>query len=227
MAAKRDSVGICFVGKRDFGDFIRGYLPPAPGDFVCLETGAVLGRHRGVAQYTPGQRARLGGSPSKRYVVSKDVATGTIVLCEGGDHPALRRLSLRAGPALWVAGAAPDALLRGAELRCAARVRYQQPLERCTVRLSEESSPAAPMLDVAFDQPLRHVAEQQALVLYDGEVCLGAATIVSRGPSAYDVAHPNPVKQQHQRQQQHADEQQPPPRGGRVHRLGTTGSVEV
>ena len=67
----------------------------------------------------------------------------------------------------------------------------------------------------------------QALVLYDGEVCLGAATIVSRGPSAYDVAHPNPVKQQHQRQQQHADEQQPPPRGGRVHRLGTTGSVEV
>ena len=74
---------------------------------------------------------------------------------------------------------------------------------------------------------LRHVAEQQALVLYDGEVCLGAATIVARGPSVYDVAHPTPVKQQHQRQQQHADEQQPPPRGGRVHRLGTTGSVEV
>ena len=69
MAAKRDSVGICFVGKRDFGDFIRAYLPHAPGDFVCLESGAVLGRHRGVAQYTPGQRARLGGSPSKRYVV--------------------------------------------------------------------------------------------------------------------------------------------------------------
>ena len=74
---------------------------------------------------------------------------------------------------------------------------------------------------------LRHVAEQQALVLYDGEVCLGAAAIVSRGPSAYDVAYPNPVKQRHQRQQQHADEQQPPPRGGLVHRLGTTGSVEV
>ena len=73
------------------------------------------------------------------------------------------------------------------------------------------------------------MAEQQALVLYDGEVCLGAATIVSRGPSAYDVAHPNPAKQQQQRQQQHADEQQPqpPPRGGLVHRLGTTGSMEV
>ena len=88
VAAKRDSVGICFVGKRDFGDFIRGYLPQVPGDFVCVETGAVLGRHRGVTQYTPGQRARLSGSPNKRYVVSKDVATGTIVLCEGADHPA-------------------------------------------------------------------------------------------------------------------------------------------
>ena len=198
VAAKRDSVGICFVGKRDFGDFIGGYLPQAPGDFVCVETGAVLGRHRGVTQYTPGQRARLGGSPSKRYVVSKDVGTGTIVLCEGGGHPALRRRTLRAGPPLWVAGVAPEALLRGGELRCAARVRYQQPLAHCTVRSSEASSP---MLDVTFDEPLRHVAEQQALVLYDGEVCFGAATIVSRGPSAY-------AEQQHQEQlQKHAEQQ--------------------
>ena len=41
------------------------------------------------------------------------------------------------------------------------------------------------MLDVVFDEPARHVAEQQALVLYQGDVCLGAATIVARGPSAY------------------------------------------
>ena len=93
-------------------------------------------------------------------------------------------------------------------------MRYQQPLERCTVRLGDERSPASPTLDVAFDEPLRHVAEQQALVLYDGEVCLGAATIVSRGPSAYDA------------EQQEADEQQPQATslgGG----LGTSGSVEV
>ena len=105
------------------------------------------------------------------------------------------------------------------------QVRYQQPLERCTVRLGDERSPASPTLDVAFDEPLRHVAEQQALVLYDGEVCLGAATIVSRGPSAYDVAVAYP-SQQHQRPQQHADEQQPQATslGGAV---GTKGSVEV
>ena len=42
------------------------------------------------------------------------------------------------------------------------------------------------MLDVTFDEPLRHVAEQQALVLYDGEVCLGTADIVARGPSLHD-----------------------------------------
>ena len=65
----------------------------------------------------------------------------------------------------------------------------------------------------------------QALVLYDGEVCLGAATIVSRGPSAYDVAVAYP-SQQHQRQQQRPDEQQPQGTslgGG----LGPTGSVQV
>ena len=100
-------------------------------------------------------------------------------------------------------------------------MRYQQPLQRCTVRLGDERSPASPTLDVAFDEPLRHVAEQQALVLYDGEVCLGAATIVSRGPSAYDVAYPNPVsKQQHQRLHVRGSATASAGRTG-AHRLGT------
>ena len=87
VAAKRDSVGICFVGKRSFRDFIGGYLQQAPGDFVCVESGAVLGQHRGVAQYTPGQRARLGGSPHKRYVVS--TAHSTWHMARGTRHTAL------------------------------------------------------------------------------------------------------------------------------------------
>ena len=130
------------------------------------------------------------------------VASNTIVLCEGADHPALRRRALCAAPPLWVAGAQPAPLrLEGGELRCAARVRYQQPLARCAVRLHSAAAEgdagaaagggdgAGQTLHVTFEEPLLHVAEQQALVLYAGEVCLGAANIVARGPSAYEEQH--------------------------------------
>lgn len=61
-ALKKDSTGICFVGKRKFRDFIRGYLPDqARGPMVCIESGRVLGRHEGLLMYTHGQRARVGG----------------------------------------------------------------------------------------------------------------------------------------------------------------------
>ena len=233
VAGKRDSTGICFVGRRNFGDFIDGYIEQSPGDFVCVERGEVLGRHRGLACYTPGQRARLGGRAQPLYIVRKEPATNSIVVCEGADHPALLCRELRAGPPThWVAGEAPAALQGGAEggvLRCEARVRYQQPLVRCEVRAADTSAAshghgrvgrgggaggeatddavgaASVELLAKFAQPMPHVAEGQAFVLYDGEVCLGTADIVARGPSLYDERQMQMQQarqnQQHQRQQ--------------------------
>jgi len=80
-ALKKDSTGICFVGKRKFRDFIRGYLPDqARGPLVCVESGRVLGRHEGLLMYTHGQRARVGGLGGRWYIADKDPATNTLLV---------------------------------------------------------------------------------------------------------------------------------------------------
>ncbi|KAL1520028.1 hypothetical protein AB1Y20_023506 [Prymnesium parvum] len=181
VASKKDSVGICFVGKRRFGRFIAEYLECTSGPFVCVETGMTVGTHRGHPLYTPGAKARIGGlaeqeDRKKWYVVAKSAQENTVYVCLGADHRALKTSALLTDTPSWVAGDAPDALRLANEsvLRCQARVRYQQPLNACEVRLSEDR------LDVAFEQPIDYVAEQQVLAMYDGEVCLGGATISQR-----------------------------------------------
>ena len=164
------------MGRRQFGDFIDNYLPQSEGTFLCVESGTRLGTHRGMARYTPGQRARIGGRSGRMYVAAKDVQTNSILLCQGPAHPALRCAELRAAPPHWVAGEPPAVLREGGVLRCDASVRYQQSFTKCTVSTAD----AEGGLRVVFDEAVRHAAEQQALVLYDGEVCLGAASILSR-----------------------------------------------
>jgi tRNA (5-methylaminomethyl-2-thiouridylate)-methyltransferase len=89
-ARKRESMGICFVGKRrSFGDFLSEYVPEgyAAGNLVSVEDGAVLGTHRGAFLYTPGQGARLGGAPGKWFVAGK--RGRDVLLALGTHHPAL------------------------------------------------------------------------------------------------------------------------------------------
>ena len=118
VAAKRDSAGICFVGRRNFASFLANYVPAQPsGPFVCVDRGAAVGEHRGQAFYTPGQRARIGGQPRPWYVVAKDAETNTVFVCEGAAHPALLTQALLAAPVHWVAVAPPPALSGGGELR--------------------------------------------------------------------------------------------------------------
>lgn len=64
-AKKRESMGICFVGKRSFGDFLDEYLVQTFGDFVSVVDGTVLGKHKGLARYTIGQKARISGESEK------------------------------------------------------------------------------------------------------------------------------------------------------------------
>ena len=75
VARKPESMGICFVGKRDFKDFLDQYVAPAAGEFVDIDTGKVVGSHQGAHKYTLGQRIRQPGMPERHYVVSKDLDT--------------------------------------------------------------------------------------------------------------------------------------------------------
>ncbi len=170
-ADKKDSTGICFIGKRDFKQFISQYIAYTPGDFVDLE-GHVVGKHDGVAYYTIGQRKGLGigGAGEAWFVVSKDVEHNRVILAQGSDHPALYRDTLTADEASWVAGHPPAPI--GTPYNCTAKVRYRQPDVTCTV-----TSGNGGHLEVQFHQPVKAITAKQSVVFYQGDICLGGAII--------------------------------------------------
>ncbi len=173
-ARKKDSTGICFIGERRFRDFLAHYLPNQPGEIVTTH-GEVLGTHQGAWYYTIGQREGLGIGGQAKYgaapwfVAAKDVAQNQLIVVQGHDHPRLFRRSLVAHPMHWIAGSPP-----ADTFQCLARCRHRQPLQACTVTLSQEDITTA---EVAFDQPQRAVTPGQAVVFYTGQICLGGGTI--------------------------------------------------
>jgi tRNA-specific 2-thiouridylase len=177
-AEKKDSQGICFLGKFSLDDFLRQYIPERRGALVT-PAGEKIGEHSGAEFYTIGQRhigAHVGfpktGAARERkplYVASKDTATNTVVVAEGGDNPALYRKELELAQLNFISGVAP---LADAPVR--ARVRYRQPLSEAT--LSELKNG---IYRLTFATPQKFVAEGQSAVFYgaDGEM-LGGGVIV-------------------------------------------------
>lgn len=166
-AEKKDSTGICFIGKRDFKPFLHRYLPYQKGEFQTLD-GKVVGQHDGIAYYTIGQRKGLGiGGPGDAwFVVKKDVQKNIVYIEQGEDHPALYASELMATEASWV-GTPPTA-----PFRCKAKVRYRQPDQGCTITQIDGGR-----LHVLFDTPQRAITPRQAIVFYEGAICLGGALI--------------------------------------------------
>lgn len=171
-AAKKDSTGICFIGERDFREFLGRYLPARPGP-IHTPAGEAVGEHPGVFHFTLGQRGGLeiGGRRGFRaepwYVVGKDVRSNILYVDQGHDSAWLQSTTLRSEPAHWVAGAPP-----GARFTCTAQTRYRQRDQACEVRVDDDGS-----LQVRFDRPQRAVTPGQSVVLYDAEECLGGAVI--------------------------------------------------
>jgi tRNA-specific 2-thiouridylase len=169
--AKKDSTGICFVGERDFREFLSRYLPMRNGDIRSVD-GQRVGEHAGVFFYTLGQREGLNiggvrGRPAAPwFVVGKDVANNVLLVDQGHDSPYLHSTCLRGGEASWTAGTAP-----AAEFTCTAKTRYRQRDEACRVRVSGNT------VEVEFDAPQRAVTPGQSIVFYLGEECLGGAVI--------------------------------------------------
>ncbi len=165
-AEKYESQDICFIPDGDYGGFLERFTgrPHTPGDFLDGE-GRVLGRHRGAACYTLGQRKGLGVSAESRlYVTAKDMEKNTVTL---GQNRELFGDSLTAGR-LTLMGQIP-----AEGLRLKAKVRYRQTEQPCTVFLREKDR-----LEVRFDEPQRAITPGQALVLYDGDTVFGGGTIL-------------------------------------------------
>lgn len=171
-AKKKDSTGVCFIGERNFKEFLSQYLPAQPGEMRTLD-GTLKGRHEGLMYYTLGQRQGLGiggsGTGEPWFVVDKDLDKNVLYVAQGDDSH-LYSTALSATDVNWIAGGTPPA-----ELRCTAKFRYRQPDQGVTVRFH----PTDGTCEVIFDVPQRAVTPGQAVVFYDGEVCLGGATIDS------------------------------------------------
>ena len=169
--AKKDSTGICFVGERDFRDFLGRYLPMQAGEIRSVD-GLRVGEHAGVFFYTLGQREGLniggvrGREPAPWFVVGKDVQRNVLVVDQGHDSPYLHSTRLLASQPSWIAGATP-----GTEFACSAKTRYRQRDEACRVRVIEGG------IEVVFDAPQRAVTPGQSVVFYRDDECLGGAVI--------------------------------------------------
>jgi tRNA-specific 2-thiouridylase len=169
-AKKKDSTGICFIGERDFKEFLSHYLPAQPGEMRTLD-GEYKGRHDGLMYYTLGQRYGLGiggsGTGEPWFVVGKDLENNILYVAQGHDHPALYSDYLIATGVHWISGEAPKD-----SFRCTAKFRYRQPDQEVVVHPREDGT-----ILVEFARPQRAVTPGQSVVLYDGEVCLGGGII--------------------------------------------------
>ncbi len=175
-ASKKDSTGICFIGERPFREFLNRYLPTKPGPMMTPE-GKYLGEHLGLSFYTLGQRKGLGiggvsgaqnadGTADAWYVAKKDMASNTLYVVQGHDHPWLLNKTLNAEDASWIAGIPP------AIGKYAAKTRYRQADSACELVSLDNTGFALGFADAQWA-----VTPGQSAVLYDGDVCLGGGVI--------------------------------------------------
>lgn len=177
VSEKKDSTGICFIGKQKFDEFITQYLKAIPGNIID-ENGKVLGKHKGLVCYTLGQRKGIGLGGVKEtelannihrpwYVAKKDMTNNTLTIVQDSNHPLLMSKNVEASHMHWVLETPPKV---GDKLM--AQVRYRQKKQSCTVTEVNNDK-----VIVKFDDAQRAVTLGQSLVLYDGSYCLGGGFI--------------------------------------------------
>jgi len=167
-AKKKDSTGICFIGERNFKDFLGEYLPAQPGVMKTM-TGVKMGNHDGLMYYTIGQRHGLGigGEGEPWFVVGKELKTNVLLVEQGFHHDALYSDSLTATDISFT-----TAKEMPKKFNCTAKFRYRQPDTKVSVELREDGTAF-----VEFESPVRAITPGQAVVFYNEDECLGGGTI--------------------------------------------------
>ena len=199
-AKRKDSQGICFVGKVDLPVFLQQKLKAAKGniheikpewpkfnrniaddDLVALSEpwrytvrdGKKIGEHKGAHFYTIGQRKGLGigGRKESLFIIGTDVGQNVIYVGEGDSHPGLYRKALKIRPEEIHWVNPTRALQVGESARFSVRIRYRQPLQQATLFIREEGA------YILFDEPQRGIAAGQFAAWYDGEELVGSGVI--------------------------------------------------
>ena len=166
---KKDSTGICFIGERNFKEFLQNYLPSKDGEIVDIETLDVVGNHIGVLYYTIGQRKGLGigGNKGPWFVVGKDVEKNILYVANGDESNWLHTTSCIVSGVNWLRPEKPNE-----EYCCTAKFRYRQKDNDVIIRFIDETT-----VLVSYPQSVSSVTCGQEAVFYDGEECLGGGVI--------------------------------------------------
>lgn len=197
-AEKKDSQGLCFIGKVSLPDFLQQQLQPKTGDIIEIPEdfyegkepaqtliaqsqkttyqtgdGKIVGTHQGAHFFTIGQRKGLavGGTPEPLFVIDTDVTENIVYVGQGKDHSGLLRQALKVSleEVHWIRE--DLSLVEGAEMKVMARIRYRQPLQKATLVLQ------ADWLYVRFDKLQSAITSGQFVAWYQDEELLGSGVI--------------------------------------------------
>lgn len=165
-AHKKDSTGICFIGERNFKNFLNNYLPNIPGTIVNIETNAVVGEHIGLMYYTIGQRRglNLGGNENRLFVVGKNLEDNILYVALGEENDYLYSDSCIVEMVNWIGANKPN--------QCSAKFRYRQHDNDVFLEFLEDGN-----ILVSYPQMVKAVTPGQACVFYVGEECIGGGMI--------------------------------------------------
>jgi tRNA-specific 2-thiouridylase len=170
VAERPESQDLCFVGlDGDYRQFLLRHAPETfiPGEIINRQ-GNILGYHQGLANFTIGQRKGLRlASPTPLYVLEKDFAHNQIVV---GPKNQSTNTTLHAEKVNWIAGEPPNSALS-----VTVKIRYKAHEAPCVITGSDGTR-----FDLKFENPLGDITPGQAVVLYNGEVCLGGGIIAEK-----------------------------------------------
>jgi tRNA-specific 2-thiouridylase len=166
-ANKKDSTGICFIGERNFTQFLENYLPNQPGKIINIETNEVVGEHIGLMYYTLGQRKglNLGGFKEKSFVAKKDLENNILYIASGNENKYLYSTMAIISDFNF--------LTNYRVKKCSCKFRYRQKDIPCTVEYLSNNK-----LKLTYEGA-KAVTPGQFCVLYDDEICLGGGIIES------------------------------------------------
>ncbi len=163
-ATKKDSTGICFIGERNFKDFLKNYLPNKEGNIVDIETNEIYGKHVGLMYYTIGQRRGLNiGTDARLFVVGKNMDENLLYVSKGEENKYLVSDSCIIDNINWLTEDKP--------IECSAKFRYRQPDNDVVLEYIGED------IKVIYKQGIKAVTPGQACVFYKGDECLGSGII--------------------------------------------------
>ncbi|KAL1512866.1 hypothetical protein ABEB36_002378 [Hypothenemus hampei] len=180
IAVKAESMGICFIGSRNFKDFIEQYIPDKPGKFIDIDTGETIGEHKGLHQWTLGQRSGLHGLPDPYFVCRKNVDDNIIYVAQGTKHPVMHSNLLCTSSPHWI-HSTPKELLNDQILFSDFKFQHSQNSVSCKVCQTTNG------LVVKLEEPMRAVTAGQYAVFYQGQECLGSAKILDIGASNFTL----------------------------------------